>query len=332
VEEDENLDYYLVIEDVDGGSVVADWAGAFEVDAYSLSIEAVGGGRGRVAFSPLEVELELASNADLIELIAEGRIVETVRLAGVAGSGEDDFVAYDLRLGEARLVGYDDNEGTDRLTFEFARIELITRAADATGNVDVTSRFTWDLETNSPVSREPDAASNGPDAPGLILSEIVEGSGRNRAIELCNLGDEPLDLSQYELGIYRDGASDPSRVLSLAGMLAEGDTFVLAHRQGDAALLSAADATAGGLSWNGDDAIVLRETATGAVVDGFGQVGTDPGKEWEGGGANETLRRNPDVASGDTDALDVFDASLEWETFARDDFSGLGAHAVAELI
>jgi type VI protein secretion system component Hcp len=335
VEEDEELDYFLVIDDVDGGSTDEDWVGAFEADAYWLSIQTLGGGgRGRVEFSPLEVDLDLTSNADLIELIAEGKIIETVRLVGVSNRGEDDdFVAYNLELGEAQLVGYVDNEDRDRLTFEFAQIELTTRALDETGDVVISSRFAWDLETNSSVSRGPDAASGGPDVPGLIISEIVEGSGRNRAIEICNVADGPLDLSQFELEIYRDGATDPSRVLSMAGMLAEGETFVLAHRRADEALVSAADATAGGMSWNGDDAIVLRERATGAVVDGFGQVGTDPGREWDGGGANETLRRNPDVASGDTDPLDGFDAALEWESFARNDFSGLGAHAIAtELI
>jgi type VI protein secretion system component Hcp len=340
VEEDEDLDYFLVIDDVDGGSNREEWVGAFEVDAYSLSIEAItsgGGGSGRVEFSPFEVELDLASNADLIQLIAEGTIIESVRFAGVnAGGEENDFVAYHLGLGEVQLVGYDDNEGADRLTFEFGQIELITRELDATGDVVNSSRFAWDLTTSSTIPRDSDEAPSGPaldEGVGLIISEIIEGSGRNRAIEICNVADGPLDLSQFDLEIYHDGATDPSRVLSMAGMLAEGETFVLAHRRADEALLSAADATAGGMSWNGDDAIVLREAATGAVVDGFGQVGTDPGREWDGGGVNETLRRDPDVASGDTDPLDGFDAALEWETFARDDFSGLGAHAIAtELI
>ncbi|MGA7271810.1 MAG: ExeM/NucH family extracellular endonuclease [Acidimicrobiia bacterium] len=86
-----------------------------------------------------------------------------------------------------------------------------------------------------------------------------------------------------------------------------------------------ADAISGSvINFNGDDAVVLRKGE--AVVDAFGQVGTDPGSEWAGGGQNDTLRRKETVCAGDTDETDAFDASVEWDMFAQDTFDGLGSH------
>ena len=63
--------------------------------------------------------------------------------------------------------------------------------------------------------------------------------------------------------------------------------------------------SAGRISWNGDDAIVLRKGgASGTVVDVIGQIGIDPGTEWGTGltsTADNTLRRKAAVIAGDTD-------------------------------
>ena len=83
------------------------------------------------------------------------------------------------------------------------------------------------------------------------------------------------------------------------------------------------------INWNGDDTIVLRKN--GAVIDAIGQVGTDPGSEWNVNGVgtqNETIRRLDSVCAGDADETDVFDPSAEWTSFANDSFDGLGSHTV----
>jgi uncharacterized protein len=69
---------------------------------------------------------------------------------------------------------------------------------------------------------------------------------------------------------------------------------------------------------------VLRKN--GAVIDAFGQIGFRPPTEWPGGGADDTLRRKSGFCSGDTNANDAFDASIEWNVFPVNTFDGLGAH------
>ncbi len=159
----------------------------------------------------------------------------------------------------------------------------------------------------------------------LFISEYIEGSSFNKAVEIYNGTGVTVDLSTYTLELYSNGASSPSQSVSLSGTLANGDVFVIAHASADAAILAASDAISSAvINFNGDDALVLKNNGT--VVDSFGQVGVDPGSQWPGGGQDDTLRRVDSVCAGDTNPGDAFDASIEWVTFAQNTFDGLGAH------
>jgi predicted extracellular nuclease len=154
----------------------------------------------------------------------------------------------------------------------------------------------------------------------------VEGSSFNKAIEISNLTGAPVDLSTYTLELYSNGnPGPPNSTQALSGTLADGDVLVLANSGANDAILAVSDATSGTVNWNGDDAIVLRNG--GAVVDSFGQVGFDPGSAWGSGTfstVNNTLCRNADVESGDTDPSNAFDPSVEWTGQGNDMIDGLG--------
>ncbi|WP_448811660.1 ExeM/NucH family extracellular endonuclease [Agromyces bauzanensis] len=167
------------------------------------------------------------------------------------------------------------------------------------------------------------AAEAGPT--DLIISEYVEGSSTNKAIELYNPTGAGIDLAGYTLSVYFNGATTSTN-FTLAGSVSAGGTFVFA-----ATLLAAyADQTTGAGLWNGDDAIVLKRAD--AIVDSLGQVGLDPGTEWGTGltsTADNTLRRAESVCAGDTDPTNVFDPAVEWVGYATDTFDGLGAHTAS---
>jgi hypothetical protein len=161
----------------------------------------------------------------------------------------------------------------------------------------------------------------------LLISEYVEGSSFNKAIEIYNGTGAAVDLGAdgYSLELYSNGAASPGQTVALTGSLADGDVFVAAHGMADAAILAQADLiNSAVINFNGDDVVVLRKA--GAVVDAFGQIGFDPGSQWPGGGADDTLRRNPDVCAGDTNADDAFNATLGWTVFPVNTFDGLGSH------
>lgn len=165
----------------------------------------------------------------------------------------------------------------------------------------------------------------------LFISEYIEGSSNNKAIEIYNGTGAAIDLAAggYEIFMSFNGGTSTTTI-ALTGTVAAGDVFVLAHGSAAAAILDQADQrSATGASWfNGDDAIVLRK-AGGTVVDVLGQVGTDPGTEWGSGltsTADNTIRRKSDISAGDTNGSDAFDPAVQWDGFANNTFDGLGSH------
>ncbi|MEU8299459.1 lamin tail domain-containing protein [Micromonospora sp. NPDC048909] len=182
--------------------------------------------------------------------------------------------------------------------------------------------------TTTAIGVAPTAASAAPT--DLFISEYVEGSSNNKAIELFNGTGSAIDLAAggYQLQLYFNGSTTATN-LALTGTVAAGDVFVFAATSAGPAILAQADQTTGASLFNGDDAIVLRRGGT--VLDSLGQVGVDPGTEWGSGvtsTADNTLRRLGTVTAGDTDPSDAFDPAGQWAGFATDTFDGLGAHTV----
>ena len=166
----------------------------------------------------------------------------------------------------------------------------------------------------------------------LFISEYIEGTSFNKAIEIYNGTGASVDLSAggYSLELYSNGAAAASQTLLLNGVVNDGDVAVIAHASANAAILNQDDiVNSSVINFNGDDAVALKRN--GAVMDAGGQVGVDPGSSWSGGGistANQTLRRQNGICEGDANAFDSFDPSIEWIGFPVDTFDGLGANIV----
>jgi hypothetical protein len=164
----------------------------------------------------------------------------------------------------------------------------------------------------------------------LFISEYVEGSSSNKALEVFNGTGAPVTLTgSYDVQIFANGSPTATATIPLTGTIADGDVFVLARTAAVAAILAVADQTTTNFLWNGNDAVVLRRD--GAIVDAVGQVGVDPGVEWGTGDtstADHTLRRKPAIQAGDPDSTDSFDPAGEWDGFAIDSFDGLGSHSI----
>jgi predicted extracellular nuclease len=78
----------------------------------------------------------------------------------------------------------------------------------------------------------------------LFISEYVEGSGSNKALELYNGTGAPIVLDgTYDIQLFANGSPTPTATITLAGMIAAGDTFVLVRSASDPALLALGDQT-----------------------------------------------------------------------------------------
>jgi hypothetical protein len=123
----------------------------------------------------------------------------------------------------------------------------------------------------------------------LFISEYVEGSGTNKAIELFNPTNEPIDMSTYQLVRYSNGGTIPYSV-ALGGTIQPKSTFVVVLDKRDpngtgqdvpvdTALQLKADTflcpvyeVNRMMYFNGNDAVTL-EKIDGAIIDIIGKVG-----------------------------------------------------------
>lgn len=166
----------------------------------------------------------------------------------------------------------------------------------------------------------------------LFISEYIEGSSNNKAIEIYNGTGAAIDLAaqDYRIEIYFNGNTSPNTTIDLTGTVVAGDVFVVADNDAAAAILAEADQTSTSNFFNGDDAVVLKRGDS--ILDVIGQIGFDPGSQWGSGDTstqNNTLRRKVDVCAGDTNPNDAFDPALEWDGFPQDTFDGLGTHTAS---
>ena len=65
----------------------------------------------------------------------------------------------------------------------------------------------------------------------LFFSEIVEGSGNNKAFEIYNPTQAPVNLSNYRIVRYSNGSTIGSDSLALNGTIGAMDVWVVANGQ-----------------------------------------------------------------------------------------------------
>ena len=163
-------------------------------------------------------------------------------------------------------------------------------------------------------------------ASDLIISEYIEGSSFNKAIEIYNGTGQAIDLSNYTLELYANGATSTTAKLVLESSLADGATYVIHHNQANDEIKSKGNlANSSVINFNGDDALVLRKS--NQVIDSIGQVGTRVENL-----KDVTLVRKSSITTGDKIIDDAFDPAVEWITFPINDASNLGTHKMDGVI
>ena len=153
----------------------------------------------------------------------------------------------------------------------------------------------------------------------LMISEYVEGSSNNKALELFNGTADSIELSDYQLLRYSNGSATGTIITLDAHVMVPGSLYVIANEFAGEELLALAQQTSSELNFNGNDSLVLVRDS----------IIVDPGIAWTCPGGttiNQTLRRVPSVCNGATDTGAEFNPCSEYEFFSVDSFDGLGEH------
>lgn len=186
----------------------------------------------------------------------------------------------------------------------------------------------------------------------VFISEYVEGSNSNKAIELYNPTAQPIVLDgAYSMGRERNGNGVPM-LMAITGTIAPFDVrvFVLDKRdpngtgvevpvdldlqaKADTFINPIYDEFNSPMYFNGDDAFFLVKNGN-TIIDLIGRSGEDPGNGWWVPGdpltrwwtVDQTLIRKSDIQHGVFENPAVFDPSLEWDSLPNNTFDNLGAH------
>lgn len=155
------------------------------------------------------------------------------------------------------------------------------------------------------------AGSNPGTGTELYISEYVEGSSTNKAIEITNPTSSPIDLSAYSLQKQSNGAGSWVNNLQLTGTIAAGATYVITNTTAAFSCTFTSNLTAGApIDFNGNDPVGLFKNGT--LIDIVGTLNNTANFA-----ADVTLRRN--VVGPSTTYI-----ASQWDSFPQNTCDNLG--------
>ncbi len=285
-------------------------------------------------------------------MLKENRVLKSILVTQTPEPLVNMFVEPNLRTGHLSVVGqFENNAGYTVLGYGFIISRSLDNITFDSPGITVIPSSTFNEETNEFLRSFKDDSYNtirayaifdngvakvtkysativGGEQPlyatDLFISEYIEGSSNNKAIEIYNGTGSPVDLSNYRLELYTNGATSPSNTEVLAGTLAHGDVYIVANSSANAEILALANITSTVTYFNGDDAIALVKIDSEEKIDVFGVIGEDPGTHWTVGSGSTldyTLVRKLTVSSPTTPWN-----TAEWDVYPKDTITYLGNH------
>ncbi len=239
-------------------------------------------------------------------LIASNPTTNSIDLSWTAGTDNIAVTSYDIYV-----------DGTNTVSTSNTSITVTGLAANTEFCFTV---FAKDAAQNTAPSSNESCETTDQGASStneIFISEYVEGSSNNKALEIANFTGNSINLSAYTIARDVNSNGAYGAALQLTGTLATGNVHVISRGNASAATVALADqiSSSDAMSFNGDDPVGLFKN--GVLIDIFGNFGGTNNF------ANATYRRKQTVINPTT----VFDLTGEWVTSTIDDISDLGSHS-----
>jgi endonuclease I len=238
-------------------------------------------------------------------LIASNPTVNSIDLSWTAGTDNIAVTSYDVYV-----------DAVYNLSTPNTSITVTGLAANTEFCFTV---FARDAALNTaPSSNESCETTNqGTSIPNeLFISEYVEGSINNKAIEIANFTGNSVNLSAYTIARDVNSNGAYGAALQLTGSIPNGNVHVISKGNASAEILAVADqlSSADAMLFNGNDPVGLFKNGT--LIDIFGNFGGINNFE------NTTYRRKSTVTNPTT----AFDLVGEWDAYPQDNIDDLGVH------
>ena len=239
-------------------------------------------------------------------LVASNPTVNSIDLNWTAGTDNSDVTSYDVYI-----------DGTNTVSTANTSITITGLAANTEFCFTV---FARDAALNTaPSSNESCETTNeGTSTPNeIFISEYVEGSSNNKAIEIANFTGNSINLNAYTIARDVNSNGAYGAALQLTGSIPDGNVHVISRGNASAEILAVADqlSSADAMSFNGDDPVGLFKN--GELIDIFGNFGGTNDF------SNATYRRKLTVVNPTT----AFDLVGEWDDYGNNDVTDLGSHS-----
>ena len=239
-------------------------------------------------------------------LIASNPTMSSIDLSWTAGTDNIAVNTYDIYVDGSNTVSTSNTSITVTGLAANTEFCFTVFAKDASQNTAPSSNESCE-------TTEQGASSTNE----IFISEYVEGSSNNKALEIANFTGNLINLSGYTIARDVNGNGTYGAALQLTGMLATGNVHVISRGNASAETVALADQISSGdaMSFNGDDPVGLFKN--GVLIDIFGNFGGTNNF------ANATYRRKQTVINPTT----VFDLAGEWVTSTTNDITDLGSHS-----
>ncbi|GAA4272311.1 endonuclease [Aquimarina gracilis] len=270
------------------------WGGPQAEDRFGNN----GGGGSDTVAPSIPVNLIVSNTTETTTILSWNPSTDNVGVSGY------DIYRDGTILGSSVTTSFNVSGLMANTTYSF-----YVRAKDAAGNISSAS-------TAINVTTQ-DNTSGGGSSTELFLSEYIEGSSNNKAIEIANFTGGAVNLSGYSLKRQTNGGGAWSSPLNLSGTVANNDVFVAANSSASTTIKNEADLVSGSsvLTFNGNDPVGLFKN--NILID---IIGT-----FNGGSSNfakdVTLRRKANIGAPST----TYQTS-EWDSYPQNTFTDLGNH------
>ena len=243
--------------------------------------------------------------SDPTNLVASNPTDNSINLSWTASTDNVSVTSYDIYQGGVNLYNTVTNSFVVTGLSANTNYCFTVRANDGSGN---TSGFSNQACENT--------SDNGSQTTDLFISEYVEGSVTNKAIEIANFTGGPISLSNYTLKLATNSNNfSTTYTFPNSPTIANGDVFVVANSGLNSGCQSEQDDVNNSITgFNGNDVIGLFKN--NVLIDILGLEGDDSDFA-----KNVTLIRKPEIEFPST----TYDAN-EWNVESIDDCSDLGQH------